>query len=140
MKNIYEYFPLGASADSQTGQRARKWLTHTGNSFFHEGELLDVLPFIPKTSKNDEYKRQLSDLSHLDNLERWFIENTGLGNRSNQLVKYAYLLVDIGADLSEVDARVKALNDKMADKLSDKEIDATIMISAAKAIVKRDKV
>lgn len=140
MKNIYEYFPLGASADSQTGQRARKWLTHTGNSFFHEGELLDVLPFIPKTSKNDEYNRQLSDLSHLDNLERWFIENTGLGNRSNQLVKYAYLLVDIGADLSEVDARVKALNDKMADKLSDKEIDATIMISAAKAIVKRDKV
>ena len=63
-----------------------------------------------------------------------------MGNRSNQLVKYAYLLVDIGADLSEVDARVKALNDKMADKLSDKEIDATIMISAAKAIVKRDKV
>ena len=138
MKNIYEYFPLGAAADSQTGQRARKWLTHQGNYFYHEGELLDVLPFIPKTSKNDEYKRQLSDLAHLDNLERWFIENTGLGNRSNQLVKYALLLVDMGASASEVDERVKSLNAKMADKLSDKEIDSTIMITAAKAIVKRD--
>ena len=138
MKNVYEYFPLGAAADSQTGQRARKWLTHPGTYFYHEGELLDVLPFIPKTSKNDEYKRQLSDLAHLDNLERWFIENTGLGNRSNQLVKYALLLVDMGASASEVDEKVKSLNSKMADKLSDKEIDGTIMITAAKAIIKRD--
>jgi hypothetical protein len=138
MRNLYEYFPLGASADSQTGQRARKWLTHQGDFIYHEGELLDVLPFIPKTSKNEEYKRQLSDLSHLDNLERWFIENTGLGNRSNQLVKYALLLVDMGADIGDVEDKVKSLNNKMADKLTDKEIEATILITASKAIVKRD--
>ena len=138
MRNLYEYFPLGASADSQTGQRARKWLTHQGDFIYHEGELLDVLPFIPKTSKNEEYKRQLSDLGHLDNLERWFIENTGLGNRSNQLVKYALLLVDMGADIGDVEDKVKSLNNKMADKLADKEIEATILITASKAIVKRD--
>ena len=61
-------------------------------------------------------------MSHLDNLERWFIENTGLGNRSNQLVKYALLLVDMGADIGDVEDKVKSLNNKMADKLTDKEI------------------
>ena len=77
-------------------------------------------------------------MSHLDNLERWFIENTGLGNRSNQLVKYALLLVDMGADIGDVEDKVKSLNNKMADKLTDKEIEATILITASKAIIKRD--
>jgi hypothetical protein len=77
-------------------------------------------------------------LKNYNNTIGKFIENTGLGNRSNQLVKYALLLVDMGADIGDVEDKVKSLNNKMADKLTDKEIEATILITASKAIVKRD--
>ena len=46
--------------------------------------------------------------------------------------------MDMGADIGDVEDKVKSLNNKMADKLADKEIEATILITASKAIVKRD--
>jgi hypothetical protein len=135
MKNVYEWLPF--DCDANTDQRARKWLSHDGHYEYTDGELLDVLPMIPKTTKNEARKQTLQTQQQMDNLERWVINNTGDGNRNNQLLRYAMILVDAGFDFAGVQARVEALNDKLADKLDFAELMGSIMVTAGKAIAKR---
>lgn len=130
MQNIYEWLPF--EVDTATGQRSRKWATHKGDFFSNEGQLLDALQFIPKTSKNDERKNKIQELHNLNNLERWFINHTGTGNRSNQLIKYALLLVDSGMPINQVQNNVLALNSKLQDKMDEAEVLSTIMVTASK--------
>jgi hypothetical protein len=136
MANIYEWLPFGV--DTATNQRARKWMSHNGTHEYNDGVMLDALEFIPKTTKNDERKKVISDQQSLTNVERWFVNNTGMGNRSNQLIKYALLLVDSGMTIEEVSNNVLALNNKLQDKMGEAEVMSTIMISAAKAIQARE--
>lgn len=135
MSNIYEWLPF--EVDTQTNQRARKWMSHEGSFEYNDGEVLDALPFIPKTSKNEERKALLTSQQAMDNLERWMINNTGDGNRNNMVLRYAMLLVDAGFDFDGVRNKVMSLNDKLPDKLEEAEIMSTIMVSVAKAISKR---
>lgn len=135
MSNIYEWLPF--EVDTATGQRARKWMSHDGHFEYNEGEVLDALPFIPKTSKNEERKELLNSQHSMDNLERWVMNNTGDGNRNNMLLRFALILVDAGFDFENVRQRVIGLNDKIPDKLDEAEIMSTIMITVAKAIAKR---
>lgn len=135
MANIYEWLPF--EVDTATNQRARKWMTHAGHYEYNEGDVLDALPFIPKTSKNEERKALMHDQQSMDNLERWILNNSGDGNRNNMLLRYAMILVDGGFDFEKIRQRVIALNDKMADKLEEAEIMGSIMVSTAKAIAKR---
>lgn len=135
MANLFEWLPF--SVDLATNQRARKWLSNNGYYEYQEGELLDVLPFIPKTSKNEIRKQQLTDQQSLDNLERWVLNTTGDGNRNNQLLRYAMILVDAGFSFESIRQKVMELNDKLADKLDPAEILGTIMVTVTKAIAKR---
>jgi hypothetical protein len=135
MSNIYEWLPF--ECDTATGQRARKWLSHDGHYEYNDGDVLDALPFIPKTSKNEERKELLNSQHSMDNLERWVMNNTGDGNRNNMLLRFALILVDAGFDFEGIRSRVISLNDKIPDKLDEAEIMSTIMITAAKAIAKR---
>jgi hypothetical protein len=135
MSNIFQWLPF--QVDDQTGQRSRKWMSHDGYYEYNDGELLDVLPFIPKTSKNEERKQKFDSQQSLDNLERWVINNTGDGNRNNQLLRYALVLVDSGFDFDGVRSRVNELNNKLPDKLDEAEIMGTIMVTVGKALSKR---
>lgn len=135
MSNIYEWLPF--EVDTATNQRARKWLSHGGTYEYNEGEVLDALPFIPKTSKNEERKELLNSQHSMDNLERWVINNIGDGNRNNMLLRYAMILLDGGFDFENIRQRVMTLNNKIADKLDEAEIMSSIMITVAKTISKR---
>lgn len=135
MNNIYEWLPF--SVDQQTNQRARKWASHDGECHYQDGEVLDALPFIPKTSKNEERKKRLDSQQSMDNLERWVLNNSGDGNRNNMLLRYSMLLVDSGYDFNTIHNKVLGLNDKMPDKLEEAEIMGTIMMSVGKAIAKQ---
>jgi hypothetical protein len=135
MTNIFEWLPF--VVDEGTSQRARKWLSHDGGFEYTEGKLLDALLFIPKTTKTEERKKLINDQQSLTNVERWFVNNTGAGNRSNQLIKYALLLVDSGQDIDAVCNNVLALNNKLADRLDEAEVMATVLVSARRAIDKR---
>jgi len=135
MSNIYSWLPF--DVDTATNQRARKWLSHDGSYEYNEGEVLDVLPFIPKTSKNEERKILVDSQQSMDNLERWVLNNSGDGNRNNMLLRYALILVDAGFDFENIRSRVLGLNDKMPDKLSEMEVMSTVMVSTMKAIGKR---
>lgn len=129
MKNIYEWLPF--DVDTATGQRARKWATFPGQYLYLKGDkLVDAMDFIPKTSRNDERKANL--LGSLSNLERWFVQNTADGNRSNQFIRYALMLVDSGMDFTGVRTALIELNNKLADKLPLKELEQTVLQTVAK--------
>ena len=134
MSNIYEWLPF--AVDDGTNQRSRKWMSHDFHYEYNEGELLDALPFIPKTSKNEKRKELLNSQQSMDNLERWVLNNSGDGNRNNMILRYGMILVDAGFDFEGVRSRVMQLNDKMPDKLEEAEIMGTVMVSVMKAITK----
>lgn len=136
MQNVYEWLPF--NVDTSTIDRSRKWLTHNQHFEYNDGEQINSLLFIPKTAKNDEYKKFITDNQSLSNIERWFIRNTGVGNRSNQLIKYALLLVDSGFKLNDIQDKLLILNGKLKDGLSHEELLTTILTSATRAIIKRD--
>jgi hypothetical protein len=135
MSNIYEWLPF--EVDTATNQRARKWMSNDGHYEYNDGDVLDALPFIPKTSKNEERKELMNSQQSMDNLERWVINNIGDGNRNNMLLRFAMILLDGGFDFENIRQRVVALNNKIVDKLDEAEIMSTIMITVAKAISKR---
>lgn len=132
MNNIFEWLPF--KVDEQTSQRCRKWATHPGITFSNEGEILDALAFIPKTSKNDELKKTMVDLGNLDNLERWFAQRMGSGNRNNQLLKFAMMLADTGLDYQGILDKVLGFNAKLDNGLPEIEIHSTIMRSVSKKL------
>lgn len=135
MSNIYSWLPF--EVDTATNQRARKWLSNDGHFEYNEGEVLDALPFIPKTSKNEDRKLLLESQGSMDNLERWVMNNIGDGNRNNLLLRYAMILLDAGFAFHDIQTRVLGLNDKIADKLTETEVMTTIMITVAKNIGKK---
>lgn len=131
MRNIYEWLPF--DSDTDTGQRSRKWATTEGCQVFtNDGELLDALLFIPRTSKNDE--RQKMILSHQDmtGLERWFVTKMETGNRNNQLLKYALMLVDAGYMYNDIELKVCELNNKLETPLHADELKTTVFQTAYK--------
>lgn len=132
MKNIYEWLPF--KVDEQTNQRSRKWASNTGIHHYNEGQLLDALTFIPKTSKSEERNQRTAELHNMTNIERWFIQETAEGNRSNNLIRYALMLVDAGHDFASVTNNVLALNGKINNPLPETEVYSTVLITASKAI------
>ncbi len=134
MRNIYEWLPF--PVDTQTVDRCRKWLTHPGKYLYGKGEnTLDTLLFIPKTAKNDERKSIVQNYQNLSNLERWFIQTATQSGRNNQLLKYALVLMDMGYNLKQIQAKVYQMNDCLEPKLSKAEIKATILTTIQRKIV-----
>lgn len=133
-KNIINEMPF--ALDESCEHRSKKWLTNPDAHIeYQDGELFDVLPFIPKTSKNDDRQQKLLDQSNLDNLERWVINNTGDGNRNNMLLRYALILSENSFGLDTVKQKVLALNDKLMDKLEEVEIHSTVFHTLAKRML-----
>jgi hypothetical protein len=136
MSAIAEWLPF--KVDDQTFQRSRKWLSHKGNYYYNDGEMFDVLPFIPKTSKNEERKAKLKDQQSLDNLERWVLNNIGDGNRNQMLLRYALVLTEAGFQFDNIQRKVLSLNDKIPDSLDESEVLSTILITVAKKLANQN--
>lgn len=132
MTNVFSWLPF--EVDLQTNQRARKWLSHSGKYHYNDGELLDALKFIPKTSRNDEYKASIVKLENLDNLERWFAQRMVNGNRNNQMLRFAMMLVDSGYSYQDIERRVMEFNSKLDNKLPEDELRQSVLITVARKL------
>jgi len=132
MNSIMEWLPF--KTDDSANQRSKKWECFEGGQYHYnlEGDLLDCLPFIPKTTKNDQFKQAYQQVQSLDNLERWFAQRMMHGNRNNHMLKFALALVDNGMDLVDVTQMVYNFNKKIKNPLPDSEIDNTILVTVAK--------
>ena len=136
--NIRSWLPF--EVDESVNQRSKKWETFDKGSYFYntEGKLFDVLPFIPKTSKNEQYQKEFSKIESMDNLERWFAQRIGTGNRNNQLLKFALALVDSNMSVTDVESKVKAFNSKLSNPLSEKELESTIFKTVGQKILNKN--
>lgn len=134
MKNVYSWLPF--KVDTSTIDRSRKWMTNPKGKYHYNitEQLLDVLPFVPKTSRNAEYNQRNKELQSLDNLERWFAERIANGNRNNQMLKFAMALADSGMGYGEVETKVLAFNDKLKEGLPDDELRKTVLVTVAKKL------
>lgn len=136
MVNLFNWLPF--DVDESTKDGARKWRSHPGQHWYQDGELLDATLFIPQTKKAEEQVQRVMDSGSLNNLERWFCHTTTTGNRSNQLIKYAMILVDSGYSVDAVRNSVMAFNNKLKDGLNEEEIQNTIMSTVTKKIAERE--
>lgn len=131
MNSLMEWLPF--ETDESANQRSKKWETFNGSYHYNEeGQLLDALKFIPKTTKNEQHKKGMQQIESMDNLERWFAQRIATGNRNNQMIKYALALVDSGMNLIDVSNQVHSFNKKLNNPLSETEIDSTILTTVAK--------
>ena len=124
---------LPFECDEVSNQRSRKWRTHDQSQVFeNDGQLIDVLPYIPRTSRNEEFNQRQTKLENLSNLERWFAERIATGNRNVQMIKFALALVDSGMSFTEVDEQVRRFNSSLSNSLPEKELESTILQTVAK--------
>lgn len=133
MNNVLNWLPF-QGVDSSVNQRSKKWQSYEGGSYAYnlDGEILDALKFVPKTTKNEQYLQSFQKIESLSNLERWFAERIAVGNRNNNMLRFAMALVDNGMTLYEVSNAVHAFNEKLNSPLKKDEINTTIMKSVAK--------
>ena len=131
--NVFDWLPF--DVDEATSQRARKWLSYKGTFEFQDGVLLDVLPFIPKTRKNEKFQQSVLDLKGMDSLERWVINSAKEGGQRNNLLhRYALILVDAGLTADVIGEHIMKLNAKLPEPLSELEILKTVMVTVNKQI------
>ena len=132
MTNVFNWLPI--TLDDQTSDISRKWQTNTGKFVSNDGELLNVLPFIPKTKMSEKYKQVFNSTQSLNNLQRWFINNSANGNRNNQLARYGFALVDSGLSAIDIQTKVLELNSKLPEPLDELEVMKTVMNTVNKKI------
>lgn len=131
MSNVLETLPF--DTDEQTSQANRKWLSnHNADTYINDGKLFDVLPFIPKTKKNEERKTFIDSTGSMDKLERYFFSKCEEGSRNNTLFKYGAALVDAGRNLDDLVLKVKAFNSKLPKPIAEDELNTTVLQSVTK--------
>ena len=136
MRNILNWLPF-TGIDQSVDQRAKKWLSNPGGAYYYnqDGQLLDALKFVPKTQKNEQYLQGFQKIESFSNLERWFAERMAVGNRNNNMIKFALALVDSGMSAIEVEKAVFAFNDKLNTPLEKNEIRTTVLKTVAKRYI-----
>lgn len=131
INNVLSYMPF--TVDSAVNQRAHKWLTNPkADLYSNEGKLFDALPFIPHTKKNESFLASEGKIANLGALEKWFTRQFTEGNRNNVLFKYAMCLLDAGKDYPTIERSVKSFNAAQENKLSDDEVETTVLVEVAR--------
>ena len=134
MNSVMAWLPF--TTDESANQRSKKWLTcENTRTFYNEGTLLDALPFIPRTARNEQHIAANKQVESYDNLERWFAQRIATGNRNNHMLKYAMVLADSGLTFQEVHDRVLDFNKKLANSLPEDELESTVLKSVAKKYI-----
>jgi len=136
MKNVVKWLPF--ATDEKANQRCRKWLTHDAGNYHYnipdDKKLLDILPFVPKTSNNEDFHKGITQLGSLDNLERWFATRMTNGDRNNQMIKFALALVDSGMDYVTIEEKVTNFDNQLPDPLGPVELRKTVLVTVARKL------
>jgi len=129
IQTILDSLPF--SSDVNTNQRARKWEAFGGGYDFTNstGKLFDALPYIPNTTKHEEYKRTKKTISDIGALEQWFVYHCEEIGRNNSLYRYGKCLLDKGETDKDVVKKVIHLNQRFPTPLPKEELERTILTS-----------
>lgn len=137
MQNIFEFLPF--KCDEQTSDISRKWMSNENADIFdNSGDLFDVLPFIPKTRKNEERRALIETIGSLDALEKYFYQTMiKEGGRNNNLFRYGAILLDSGYGLDALLIKVKDFNKKLEKPLGEDELQTTVLYSLTNKFFER---
>ena len=131
MDNVLKWLPF--ETDECANQASKKWSAYAqGTLYKNDGILLDALKFIPGTSRNDQYKKEMSKIESMDNLERWFATRMVEGNRNNHMFKYGMALVDSGLSFNDVSSKIKKFNKQLNNPLPEEELEKSVLVTIAK--------
>lgn len=138
MSNLLEWLPF--PVDPGVKQRSKKWESFDKGTYHYNlttednYNFIDVLPFVPKTSRNEKHQEHMTNLKSLDNLERWFAQRFTDGERNNQMIRYALALVSAGYTYREIEDRVIAFNSKLSNGLKKEELQSTVLVTVARKL------
>jgi len=133
---------LGIDSYDEKCKNASRWYYGVkGAKYWYnmDGEMLDIRPFIPNTSEfqysakaidtYEEYVEKSDSNADSDTriqgAIRWFLKNTMIGNRSDNLFKLGMLIADTIGDDNFEDYLFQA-NSFLATSLKDSEVRSTI--------------
>lgn len=130
MSNIFAWLPF--KSDITASDICKKWSSHAGGELRvnKTDTLLDPTRFIPNTIRNESFLMNQKKVSSLGNLERWFASQMEPGNRNNLFLRYALCLVDSGLSFEDIETKVLAFNKKLKDRLSEEELQKTVLVTA----------
>jgi hypothetical protein len=133
MQGVLDWLPF--EVDKGVKEPERKWRANPhAKTFFNanpDAVLFDILPFIPKTSRNETHIKEQKQLQDMDGLERWFAQEWGEGVRNNLMLRFTMCLADQGMDYHEVEQRVLAFNKSLPNSLGADELRDTVLKTAA---------
>ncbi len=130
--NISEVLGLG-SFDKQTSNVSRLWFTNPSAEVIvkKEGELLDIRCCLPDTETSEAVLPRIQDLRPMDDdeisrriygMQKFVLVNGIDGARHENMMKMAFFLRDIGADMNIV----HQTNEMLANPLSQQHINSII--------------
>lgn len=132
MSAITSWLPF--NIDEGANQRSKKWLSNPIGSIHtnYTGQLFDVLPFIPRTTKYIQNNQNNKSVTSMNNLERWFFNKVSEHGRNNTLLKYALAIKDAGMSLLDATTKVTEFNAKLPSPLNNAELQVTVLTTLAK--------
>lgn len=137
MQSVMDWLPIPNEAlDPGAKERCRKWETYDkGTYFYSKGtQLIDILPFVPKTSRNEEYQNRTQDLKNLDAFERWFAGEWGDGRQNNRnalMIRYALAMTSSGLPYAAIEESVLKFNEQLPNSLDERELQRTVLQTVA---------
>jgi len=130
MQNMVEKLGVGDIVDRSCLEVGRGFYGANGSHWYSDGEkLIETADCIPSTQKTQERKAMLSSsgIGSLDGVERYLLEESIVGNRSNNILKYAMFIKDSGYEYRDAKEKVLDFNSKLPEPLTVKEITNTIL-------------
>ena len=145
ISNVCEALGVG-SYDVSTRNQDRLWFTNpNGEIYKNQGELFDVIPYLPDTNKRESIERQLVKFNEGDYNEdevskriggmvKWFLNSTYKGNRNINLFRLGSFILDLTNDLERSVEEVYKANSMLEEPISEKELRDTIIKSLKRRV------
>ena len=140
ISNVCEALGVG-SYDVSTRNQDRLWFTNpNGEIYKNQGELFDVIPYLPDTDKRESIERQLVKFNEEDydedevskrigGMVKWFLNSTYKGNRNTNLFRLGSFVLDLTNDLERSVEEVYKANSMLEEPISEKELRNTVIKS-----------
>lgn len=122
INNIKYFMPFNVIDDKVPLRSERFGCNKTKSLYNNDGDIIDILKFIPNTSKEEEWHESLEHIEQLTNLERWYFKDSHNGSKIKSMIKYGQILSMSGLDIESIKTRINELNFKLKPKLSIKEL------------------
>lgn len=115
--------------DVSTRNVSRLWFTNPEAIVYkNDSEPLDVRCCIGETETAEKILPRLEEIEvdeqdrRISGMMKWFIANTGEGNRNTNVYKFGKFMLDINTPLSDVENKIHYVNQMISDPLPEGEI------------------